>query len=316
MSPVYRLADAISDAALLRRRLRRKQATEEQERRGRFIREYVPGRSFVDVGGMYGIDGDVAFQAEAAGATRVTLFDSLDPTPRFLERHRAQGSAIRTVQGDLEDPVSMQKVGEHDVVYCSGVIYHTPNLLLQLTHLHSITREHLLLGSATIPEIPGVPQACVYYPFLEAHDRAPWARGWRHDPEHAIGVGTAFDPRPMYGHANCWWGITPSALRAMVRSARFEIVDEYRTADYPWGMAVVAKPVAEHPSLPPVDYYRLRGQKLAEGTTLPFDGYYDKGPDARATPEDAYPDNDGFPPFDIERGQWRRAFGRLLRSRD
>lgn len=172
MAPMYRLADAISDTALLRRRLRRKQLAADEARRGRFIREYAPGRSFADIGGMYGIDGDVAFQAEAAGASRVTLFDSTEPSQRFLERRTAQGSAIRTVEGDLEDPISMQKVGEHDVVYCNGLIYHTPNPFLELTNLRAITGEYLLVGSATIPEIAGVPQACVYYPFLGTAERA------------------------------------------------------------------------------------------------------------------------------------------------
>jgi hypothetical protein len=258
---------------------------------------------------MYGIDGDVAFQAEAAGASEITLFDSGEPTPRFLERRDAEGSRIRTVQGDLEDSVSMERVGPHDVVYCNGLIYHTPHPVLQLINLHTITREYLFVGSATIPEVPGVPQACVYYPFLERDQRAPWARGWR-DPTGAIGVGTAFDPRPMYGHANCWFGITPSAFRAMVRTARFEIVDEYPAVGFPWGMALLCKPLPIPPSLPPVDYYRRRGEELAKGHTLPFDGYYEKGPDAVATMDDAFPRLEGTPQFDIRRRWWRRILAR------
>jgi hypothetical protein len=46
------------------------------------------------------------------------------------------------------------------------------------------------------------------------------------DPAMSIGLGTAFDERPMYGHGNFWFGITPSALRAMLPTARFEVVDE------------------------------------------------------------------------------------------
>jgi hypothetical protein len=309
---VYRLADAISDAALLRRRLGRGRLPEWEEQRDRLIREYAPGRSFADIGGMFGRPGEVAFAAEAAGATRVTLFDSGEPNPRFLERHAALGSSVRTVQGDLEDPVSMERVGVHDVVYCTGVIYHTPNPFLQLAHLRRITGDYLLVGSATIPEIPGVPQACVYYPYLEAERRAPWARGWQ-DPAGAVGIGTAFDGRPMYGHANCWWGITPSALRAMVRSARFEIVEEYATPLTPWGLSLLARPVPEPPSLPPTDYYRLRGERLAAGQMLPFDGYYEKGPGAVATPEDAWPRIDGVPPLDVRPSPVQRVLRRLRR---
>jgi hypothetical protein len=307
---VYKLAHAISDVARVRRGLRRSQARRWDERRRGFIREHVQGRSFADIGGMFGINGEIAFQAEAAGATQVTLFDSGEPTPQFLERHKTQGSSIRTVQGDLEDPQSMREVGPHDVVWCNGVIYHTPNPFLQLVHLHEITKELLFVGSATIPEIPGVPQACVYYPYLERDDRAPYARGML-KPEGALGVGTEFDERPMYGHGNFWWGITPSAFRAMLRSARFEVIDEYPSSEWPWGTAFAARPLAEHPSLPPTDYYRTRGVKLHEGRTPPFDGYYDKGPDAVATNEDAFPRMDGLPALDISPRWWRRAMNKL-----
>jgi hypothetical protein len=288
----------------------RSQSERWAQRRASFIREYAPGRSFADIGGMYGIDGEIAFQAEAAGATAVTLFDSGEPTPRFLERHSSQGSSIRTVQGDLEDPESMDAVGPHDLVYCNGVIYHTPNPFVQLAHLRKITRELLLVGSATIPEIPGVPQACIYYPYLGRRARAPWARGML-DPSGAIGVGTEFDERPMYGHGNFWWGITPSAFRAMVRTARFEVVDEYPSPEWPWGMALLVRPLPEHPLLPPVDYYRRRGERLAQGRTPPFDGYYEKGPDSVATLEDAFPSIEGTPKLDIQPRWWRRALQRL-----
>jgi hypothetical protein len=303
---VYGFSDATSDLARIRRRLRLAKATRWDERSRAFVREHAPGRSFADIGGMYGLHGDIAFQAEEAGATQVTLFDGGEPTPQFLERREAQGSSIRTVQGDLEDPVSVQEIGPHDVVWCTGVIYHSPNPFLQLTHLRAITRELLFLGSNTIPEIPGFPQACVYYPYLDRAHRAPFARGIL-DPDQAFGVGTPFDPRPMYGHGNFWWGITPSALRAMLQSARFEVVEEHRGSRWPWMSHFVARPVPEHPSLPPVDYYRIRGQRIADGRPPPFDGYYDKGPEAVATMADAFPRMDEAPPPDVRPRWWRRA---------
>ena len=33
-----------------------------------YVRRYAPGRSFVDIGGMWGINGRYSFEAEAAGA--------------------------------------------------------------------------------------------------------------------------------------------------------------------------------------------------------------------------------------------------------
>jgi SAM-dependent methyltransferase len=302
------LADAVTSVARVRRRRRRGEAGEWMQRRLGFIREHAPGRSFADIGGMYGIDGEIALRAEEAGATEVTLFDAGEPTPGFLEQHRRRQSRIRCVQGDLEDPVSVEEVGPHDIVWCVGVIYHTPNPVLQLMHLRKITRELLFIGSATIPEIPGFPQACVYYPYLARRDRAPYARGIG-NPERSLAVGTPFDDRPMYGHGNFWWGITPSAMRAMLETARFEVVEEVRPDIYPWGAEFVARPVQQHPSLPPVDYFRRRGERLKEGHPLPFDGYYDKGPDAIGSEEDMFPRLEALPepdPLPHRLRRWRR----------
>jgi hypothetical protein len=177
-------------------------------------------------------------------------------------------------------------------------------------HLRELTNELLYLGSATIPEIPGFPQACVYYPYLDSRDRAPYAHGLM-DPANALAVGTAFDDRPMYGHGNFWWGITPSALRAMLKTARFEVIREIRPRLHPWGTEILARPTPDHPSLPPVDYYRKRGQRLREGSPPPFDGYYEKGPDALGTESDVYPQTVGVPPPDTTDPvfRWRRALG-------
>jgi hypothetical protein len=299
--------------ARLRRLLGRKPSGDWTQVRHRWIRDNLPGRSFADVGGMFGIHGEIALVAEESGASAVTLFDAGEPTPEFLERSRARGSAIRFVQGDLEDPVALREIGPHDVVWCTGVIYHTPNPVLQLMHLREITRELLYLGTVAIPEVPGVRQACVYYPYLQRAERHAYAAGLA-DPERTLAVGTPFDERPMYGHGNFWWGITPSALRAMMATARFEVVEERRPPLYPWGVEMVARPVPQHPSLPPVDYYRRRGERRDRGEPqLPFDGYYDKGPDAVASGDDIYPRLDGLPRDETIPRRWRPR--RRLRQR-
>ena len=233
------------------------------EPREALVARHAAGRSFADVGCMWSVDGAIAFAAERAGATRVTGVDVMAPTPAF-ERRRAQGSSVRFVQGDLHDPVTVEALGVHDVVWCTGVIYHTPHPLDQLMNLRAVTGELLYLGTHTIPEVPGLPQACVFYPYLPERQRRTFARAyWQ--PETLAGIGVPFDDRPMYGYANFWWGITPSALRAMLRAARFEIVEERRVHAYPWYLEVVARPIAVAPSLPPVDHYRRQASARDAG---------------------------------------------------
>jgi hypothetical protein len=54
------------------------------------------------------------------------------------------------------------------------------------------------------------------------------------------------------------------------------------------------------PLLPPVDYFRRRGEALAQQRTLPFEGFYAKGFDATGTPADSFPDMAALPRPDTD----------------
>ena len=269
------LTEAWIGAARLRRKAGKPSQERWQEDRRRWVAEHAPGRSFADIGGLF-IDGRVSFAAEEAGAASVTLFDAGDReyAPAYLAEHEQRGSKVRYVQGDLHDAEAIAQVGPHDVVWCTGVLYHTPNPVDQLLKLREIARELLYLGTHTIAEVPGVPQACLYYPYLDEDTRAAVSRA-HHDARGYVGVGSPFDERPMFGYANFWWGITPSALRAMLRTARFEIVAEPRLHGSPFYTDIVARPIDADPLLPPTDYYRRRREARERGEELPWETYYE-----------------------------------------
>ena len=237
-----------------------------------WLRDVVKGKSFAEIGGLLFKEGHIAFLAEESGATQVTELDVGDfEKSGFSVKHRERNSKIRYVQGNLEDPESIEDVGVHDVVWCTGVLYHTPHPMTQLLHLRRMTRELLLLGTATIPEIPGFPQACVYYPYLEEADRQPFALGYGEDRAgKMLAINAPVDERPMEGYGNCYWGMTPSALRAMLRTARFEVLEQRRMYNSPFTTRIVARPIPADPLLPPVGYFRARGRALAEGRRPPL----------------------------------------------
>lgn len=272
-------------------RLRRRIGKPSQERweaeRVAWIAEHAPGRSFADLGGMLFLLGGRAFQAEEAGATPVTLADAGEPLPGWAEQREERRSSVRFVQGDLHDPETLAEVGRHDVVWCTGVLYHSPDPMWMLNGLREITGELLFLGSHTIPELPGVPHGCVFYPYLDDAQREPFKRPHYQGAPGAWGVGTPFVETPMLGHANFWWGITPSALCAMLRAARFEVLEVRRTHQSPWYTDVVARPQDRDPVLPPLGYYRERGRAISRGEEPPpFEGYYE-WLRKRGAPEDA-----------------------------
>ena len=169
--------------------------------REELVARFAPGRSFLDVGAMWSVHGAIAFAARDAGATAVTALDVMAPTPEFLER---QGD-VRFVQGDVHDPgVTMP----HDVVWCSGVLYHAPHPLLTLERLHQLTGETLLLATETIR---GRGRRAVFAPDPGSH------------PAHT----EPFDPARGYG--NWWWGLSRSAVEAMVEASGFAIAERHAT---------------------------------------------------------------------------------------
>lgn len=210
------------------------------EHRAEILRRIVPGKSFVEFGGML-IDGEISFLAEELGATSVTLVDEMEPSAKFQDELSRRNSTVRFQRGDLHDPRLIRDLGPHDVVWCTGVIYHSPNPYEQLEHLRALTREWMYLGSHVIPEIPGFRNACIWYPGLDEDDMAAYASLHDH-PETCWGIGQPFDTTPGNGYANFWWGITPSALRAMVEYARFDVVEEHVPWDPPQLIDMLLRP--------------------------------------------------------------------------
>ena len=188
------------------------------------IDDLAPGHSFIDVGALWNVHGKVAFRAEEQGATAVTALDVSSPTEEYRAEHERRGSTVRFVHGDLHDEAVRAEAGLHDVVWCSGVLYHCPDPLHTLRCLREITTRTLVLISATIPEVPGKAQAAVFFPALgvrerKAYDRAFTATSGITSPR--LGLTTPFDPGETYG--NWWWGLAPSAIEGMLAACGFEV---------------------------------------------------------------------------------------------
>jgi hypothetical protein len=231
-------------AARVSRRTKRRLRPEPY--REELIKRYAPGRTFVDVGGMWGIHADLAFLAEESGAAAVTVVDMMPISEEYRARHAESSSRVRYVQGDLHDPRVLEEVGKHEIVFCAGVLYHAPNPLHTLECLAEITGETLILITASIPEVPGLEQACVFYPGMSEKARQsyvpatpgprlgithPFEREGSKEQEHGAGQSGVYD--------NWWWGITPSALEGMLNASGFQVVE---TGGEPFATRVIARP--------------------------------------------------------------------------
>jgi hypothetical protein len=231
-SAVRRLADLW----ILYARLRQRRAWRHDPPREELIVRFARGRSFADVGAMWNVHGGLAFLAEDSGATNVTAVDVMAPTREFEAARASKKSTVRFVAGDVHDLAVIDEVGRHQVVWCSGVLYHAPNPLLTLDRLRAITSEFLILATETLPEVPLLTGACVFLPGLPERDRRVHA-GARPGAQ-AMGIDTPFDRRQSYGA--WWWGISRSALHGMLGASGFEVLEEYGG---PLHATVVARPI-------------------------------------------------------------------------
>jgi hypothetical protein len=202
-----------------------------------YIRRFASGHNFVDIGCMWGVDGEYAFIAEEAGATFVKAVDVYGPTPEFEAKRRACNSKVEFILGDATQSTTIRRVGMMDVVFCSGVLYHHPSPFDLLVGLRRMCRQTLILRTSTIPEIGGLPNAAVYFPMLEKKDRELW--NLRNlGMLRQVGITDGFEPRAGYG--NWFWGLTPSCLASLLETAGFRI--DYRAPEA-FAQTLICSPV-------------------------------------------------------------------------
>jgi hypothetical protein len=185
---------------------------------GSLVRKYAPGKSFADIGALWGVDGSNTFIAEEVGAKRSVAVDVYPESQKFLEEKKKRNSKVEFVLGDINSNETTKKIGVCDIVLCAGVIYHTPDPLHMLMRLRAITGEILLLNTASIPEMFGIRNGAIFYPYLPESQRKIWNRG--------IGSQKAITGpyEPQEGYANWFWGMTPSCIESLLNVAGFEVV--------------------------------------------------------------------------------------------
>jgi hypothetical protein len=171
---------------------------------------------------MWNVNGAYSFHALDMGAVEVAGLDVRAPTEECEGENRRRGARVRFVQGDVNDPGVVAALGSFDVVFCSGLLYHVPNPCLTLERLRALCGDTLILGSSVIRE-RRLPHAAVYYPLLSERQRR---RLTFRSPHSKIGLDTPY--RPEWDYSNYFWGLTPSCVRAMVKTVGFEPREEYR----------------------------------------------------------------------------------------
>jgi 2-polyprenyl-3-methyl-5-hydroxy-6-metoxy-1,4-benzoquinol methylase len=208
-----------------------------------YVRRFAPGKSFIDVGCMWGVNGEYSFVAEEAGAARVTAVDVFGPTPEFEQKKAERSSSVEFVLGDATRAETVERIGTADVVLCAGVLYHHPSPFDLLVALRRLCRETLILRTATILEIDGLPNAAVYFPMLDAKARKMWDLA---SLGLARQVGITDEFQPAEGYGNWFWGLTPSCVISLLKTAGFEVTERATEAFVETFVCRAVAPPIEH----------------------------------------------------------------------
>lgn len=212
------------------------------------IAAHVQGLSFTDIGALWGTVNEKLSVAAAAGAARVAAADAHaleDPAWSALDSH-LQAKGV-TEWGrhhiNLDDPLIHEKLPPSDFVYCSGIVYHCPSPLYTIERLRTVTNRYLLLGSMVVPEFVHTTEGHIDFSggqalFLPAMDDLQRRIMAAHLSASGLTVANVNGPEETMrwpdGSANYgpwWWFMAPSTLRAMLRNAGFDVIQDFPAWD-------------------------------------------------------------------------------------
>jgi hypothetical protein len=209
-----------------------------------YIGKVVKGKSFAEVGGLWGTVNEKVSVAHKGGASDLAMID-ISPLESDLWRlfeERRQSLRLPEVRCISSDIVTLAEGASHlrfDVVHCSGILYHIPDPLRFLRALHAVTREFLVLTSVVTAariandqgtlEIPRA--AALFVPALHERERAILQAYWRQVVgDGAIGLTQETKVWNLDDFAPWWWLPTVEVLEALCMTAGFE----RRESGYTW----------------------------------------------------------------------------------
>lgn len=218
---------------------------EANDLRDRYIARVIKGKTFAEVGGLWGTVSEKISVASKYGATSLTMIDIMPLSERFWQDFRDRMTNLNiTNYNCISQDITQIQLAEidqpYDIVHCAGVLYHHPHPLQILVGLRLITREHLIFTSAITQEVienewgryqisgSGV----IFIPALDEAERAILTAYWQpyiySSPIIGITEKAVFD---INDFGPWWWIPTASALEAMCKVAGFKVLDKGLTWD-------------------------------------------------------------------------------------
>jgi len=208
--------------------------------RDTLIARVVSGRSFADVGGLWGTVNEKVSVALRAGAGSGAMVDIAAPGAPLWDqfRDRMTSFGLTDYQCISSDVCQLADGCKYDVVHSSGILYHHPNPLMMLEALHRITGQYLILTSAITHEeisttqgvyrIPG--SGAIFVPALTEQERKILTEYWEKTAGDVTcyGINHPVEWR-LTDFGPWWWLPTARCMRAMCEAAGFRVLEAIDT---------------------------------------------------------------------------------------
>ncbi|MDD5543498.1 MAG: hypothetical protein PHX83_10025 [Acidobacteriia bacterium] len=203
------------------------------------IGRVVRGKTFADLGGLWGTVNEKVSVAHRHGASALTMIDRItkeEPDWRAFEEH-CKSLALPHVECRSEDILALGQgtdCEQYDVTHCSGVLYHLPDPLRLFEALRRVTREYAVVGSiVTSTQVIGpegqlsIPEgACLFIPALGEKERRIVQSYWKtYVADGAVGLTHEIHSWVNTSYVPWWWLPTVTAFKAMAFAGGFEYVD-------------------------------------------------------------------------------------------
>ncbi|MEG4941212.1 tetratricopeptide repeat protein [Microcoleus sp. F4-D5] len=216
---------------------------ETRDIRDRYIARVVKGKTFGEVGGLWGTVNEKVSVASKYGAVSLTMIDVIPPSAQLWQDFRRRMASLNIANYNCISreitQIQLAEIGEpYDVVHCAGVLYHHAHPLQILISLRQITGEYLILTSAITQEvienergryeIPA--SAVIFIPALDEAERAILSAYWQQHtggaPIFGVIQKAVFD---INDFGPWWWLPTATALESMCKVAGFKVLDKALT---------------------------------------------------------------------------------------
>jgi SAM-dependent methyltransferase len=213
------------------------------DKKDSWIQEFVAGKQFVDLGGLWACINEKVSIALFSGAREATMVD-IQPLGNALWQEfdarceRLGVSGYRRICADINADDLKDRLGTFDLVHCSGVLYHLPQPMHALLNLKRITAKRLIIASMVVPEwientagtLELGTDRCLFVPGMSESIREIMTQHFNDLEIRVAGINQALPYGWMIDHDTVnyspwWWLYSPSFLKGMIESVGLKILD-------------------------------------------------------------------------------------------